>query len=634
MLTTNEILHKFWGYEQFRPLQADIIDTILSGKDVLALMPTGAGKSICFQVPAMFNEGICIVVTPLIALMNDQVTHLKDKGIPAIAFHSGLNFYEQDIALRKCIAGDYKFLYVSPERLQSLEFRECLNDMEVNLIAVDEAHCISQWGFDFRPAYLEISILREYLPDVPILALTASATERVQKDILQYLSFKDYKLFYSSYRRDNISLSVFKTESKPNKVLEVLQNVAGTAIVYCKTRKLTQEIAALLQLNKVNADYYHAGLSQEERRTKQDNWTQNKTRVMVCTNAFGMGIDKPDVRVVVHHDAPDSLENYYQEAGRAGRDGKKSYAVLLCYPDDIQDLQLMPEIRFPAYEFIKNCYQYIGNYLQVPVGNGKGEFYDFDFNSFVKNFSLNPLQTIYALKALEQQGFLEFSESVFLPAKVVFTANRETLNYIEDSDPELDRVVKCMLRLYEGILDHRVSVFIGQMARYCYIGEDEVKERLLRLQRLQIIEYWPNKETPQIHFIENRAPADYINFDHAFYKKRKEIYRHNIAAVVDYIELEKSCRMDFLCQYFKGEEPFRCGICDNCLNEKKATLTIKDVVNTGQRILDKIPASGILLSEFKTILDWNDKDVQISFQKLSEDGLLFFDEHGMIRKRS
>lgn len=633
MPTASEILRKFWGYEQFRPLQSDIIETILSGKDVLALMPTGAGKSICFQVPAMVTDGICIVVTPLIALMNDQVGHLKDKGIPAIAFHSGLNFYEQDSALRKCVAGDYKFLYVSPERLLSNEFQQYLQDMEVNLIAVDEAHCISQWGFDFRPAYLEISILREIFPEIPILALTASATERVQKDIVEYLTFKDYKLFFSSFRRDNISLSVFETESKVNKLLEVLQNVAGTAIVYCKTRKLTQDVASLLQLHKITADYYHAGLQQEERQYKQQQWTENHIRVMVCTNAFGMGIDKPDVRVVVHHDAPDSLENYYQEAGRGGRDGKKSYAVLLYYPDDVTALKLMPDVRFPPYEFIKECYQAIGNYLQVPVGDGKGKFYDFDFNSFSKAFSLNPIQTLYALKTLEQQGFLEFNESVFLPAKVVFTANRETLNYIEESEPELDRVVKCMLRLYEGILDHRVSVFINQIARYCHIEESEVKDRLHRLQRYQIIEYWPNKETPQIHFLENRAPTDYINFNHGFYKARKDIYVHNVRSVVDYIQLEDVCRMDFLCQYFKKETAFRCGICDNCLNEKKENLSVKALVDTGKHILDKVPQEGILLSELKTILNWNDKDIQVCFQKLSEEGLLFFDQHGKIRKK-
>ena len=633
MPTSIQILRKFWDFEQFRPLQADVIDAIVSGKDVLALMPTGGGKSLCFQVPALMEEGICVVVTPLISLMNDQVAHLKAKGIPAVALHSGLNFYEQDTALRKCIAGDYKFLYLSPERIQSPEFREYLQDMEVNLVAVDEAHCISQWGFDFRPSYLEITILREYFPSVPILALTASATELVQKDIVHYLSFKDYAIFYSSYKRANISLSVFLTESKINKILEVLQNVEGTAIVYGKTRRLTQDIASLLQLHSVNADYYHAGMTQEERTFKQEQWMQNRIRVMVCTNAFGMGIDKPDVRVVIHHDAPDSLENYYQEAGRAGRDGKKAYGVLLYYPADVEDLKSMPEIRFPAYGFIRECYQHIGNYLQVPVGEGKGNFYDFDLNSFIKTFSLHPLQTIYALKALEQQGFLEFNESIFLPAKVAFTADRGMLDYMEETEPELDRIVKCLLRLYEGILDHRVSVFIGQIASYCHIGEEEVKERLLRLQRYRILEYLPSKETPQIYFAENRAPAGFLNFDHGFYNKRKAIYTEKVASVINYIVLENACRMDYLCQYFGQKETFRCGICDNCLEKKKVALTIQALVDTGQRILDKIPPEGILLSSLKTILDWNDKDVQLSFQKLSEEGYLFFDQHGLIRKK-
>ena len=633
MVSATEILRKFWGYDAFRPLQSDIIDTILSGKDVLALMPTGAGKSICFQVPTLMTEGLCIVITPLIALMNDQVTHLKEKGIPAVAFHSGLNFYEQDIALRKCISGDYKFLYLSPERLQSEDFRDSLQDMEVNLIAVDEAHCISQWGFDFRPAYLDIAVLRDYLPSVPILALTASATPRVQADIMEHLQFQDYKVFEGSYFRPNISLSVFQTESKINKAIEVLKNVPGTGIVYCKTRKLTQDVANLLKMQGISADYYHAGLSQEERTAKQNNWTENCVRVMVCTNAFGMGIDKPDVRVVIHHDAPDSLENYYQEAGRAGRDGKKSYAVLLYYPGDIKDLELLPETRYPPYEFIKICYQNIGNYLQVPVGSGKGEFFDFDFNSFIKNFSLHPLQTIYALKALELQGFIEFSESVFLPSKIVLTTTRETLNYIEESDPDLDRILKCLLRLYEGIFDHRVSVFVSQIAKYCHISEVEVQDRLQKLQRNHILEYWPHKETPQIHFIENRAPTEYINFDHSFYRKRKEIYQKKITAVIRYIQLQESCRMDFLCQYFSETEALICGICDNCLRAKKATITDNEVINTGLFILDIIPTDGILLSDLKTILNWNDQDVQISFQKLSEEGLIYLDTQGRVRKK-
>ncbi|PZP51792.1 MAG: RecQ family ATP-dependent DNA helicase [Pseudopedobacter saltans] len=633
MPTSEEILRKFWGYDQFRPLQSEIIQTILSGEDVLALLPTGAGKSICFQVPAMATPGICIVVTPLIALMNDQVAHLKEKGIPAVAFHSGLNYYEQDVTMRKCIAGDYKFLYLSPERLQSAEFRENLIDMDVNLIAVDEAHCISQWGFDFRPAYLDIAVIREYFPEIPILALTASATDRVQIDIVQLLEFNNYKVYEGSYRRDNISLSVFATESKINKIVDVLGSVQGTAIVYCKTRKLTQDVSGLLRLHKINADYYHAGLSQEERVFKQDNWTRNLIRVMVCTNAFGMGIDKPDVRLVIHHDAPDSLENYYQEAGRAGRDGKKSYAVLLYYPDDIKDLQALPETRYPPFEFIKTCYQDIGNYLQVPVGSGKGEFFDFDFNSFIKHFSLNPLQALYAMKALAQQGFVEFNESVFLPAKIVFRTNRETLNYIEESEPELDRIVKCLLRLYEGIMDHRVSVFISQIAKYCYLTEEEVTVRILKLQRSQVIDYWPYKETPQIHFIENRAPTEYINFDHAFYRNRKEIYQTKIESVVDYIGLSVDCRMNFVCQYFAKQDSFRCGICDNCLKEKKEVLTDKEIVDISARILDRIGPNGILLSDLKKLLDWNDQDIQISFQRLSEEGLLYFDQHGLIRKK-
>jgi ATP-dependent DNA helicase RecQ len=455
-LSSTQILKQYWGYDAFRGEQEKIINTVIAGKNVLALLPTGGGKSICFQVPALMKDGLCLVISPLIALMKDQVENLKRRNISAIALYSGMSYYDVRETLQQTVQGNYKFLYLSPERLETRLFKEYLSALNISLVAIDEAHCISQWGYDFRPPYLRIVNLLKELNNVPAIALTASATPLVQKDILEKLQLKDIQVFQQSFEKSNLSYSVFHVDSKINKIIHILNSVQGSSIVYCKNRRLTKQVAELLQLQNISADFYHAGLAQQERNNKQINWINNQTRVMVCTNAFGMGIDKPDVKTVVHYDVPDCLENYYQEAGRAGRDGNKAYAVLLFQQEDIKELKVLPDKRFPLMYDIKKVYQCLADYLQIPVGIGEGNYYDFDLLQFCKNFNLDSILVINVLKVLEQEGHLLFTENIFLPSKVQFTADKFLLEDFEKSHPQLEPVMKCLLRTYSGIYDNRL----------------------------------------------------------------------------------------------------------------------------------------------------------------------------------
>lgn len=558
-------------------MQKDIIESVLKGEDVLALLPTGGGKSICFQVPAMMMDGVCLVISPLIALMKDQVLNLQKKNIPAVALHSGLTPFEVKRVLQKASYGEYKFLYLSPERLETRLFKEYLPAIEVSLLAVDEAHCISQWGYDFRPPYLNIAAIREELPRVPVLALTASATPRVQQDIMEKLDFSGKKLFKQSFEKPNLSYSVFAADSKINKVTEILNRVPGTAIVYCGTRKQTKEVANLLAMQGVSTDFYHAGLSQEERSTKQDAWINNETRVIVCTNAFGMGIDKPDVRVVVHYDTPDNLENYYQEAGRAGRDGKRAYAVLLCNANDVETLRKQPDIKYPSIADIRLLYQALADYLHIPIGAGEGVYYDFDASDFIKKFGLDTMFVLNGIKMLEQEGYLAFNESVFLQSQVCFSTSREMMESFEQVQPALAEVMKCLLRTYEGIYDNRVSVYEKQIARMCRMTPEDARNALLQLAAYGIIEYFPQKETPQLQYIENRAQAEYLVINVERYAARKKLYTERIEKMIAYVHLSTECRSKFISAYFGDDGVRDCGICDNCLERKSKPLSGKDM---------------------------------------------------------
>jgi len=589
MENIQEILKQYWGYDTFRPLQEDIINAVLDGKDTLALLPTGGGKSICFQVPALAQEGVCLVVSPLIALMKDQIENLKRKGINALAVYSGMSFFEVKKTLQNAAYGNYKFLYVSPERLETNLFLEYLPAMNVNLVAVDEAHCVSQWGYDFRPPYLRIANLRELLPKVPVLALTASATKIVQDDICDKLLFgKTQQRFQQSFERANLSYSVFNIASKQNKLLEILKNVPGTAIVYCKSRKHTKEIADLLRMNTINADFYHAGLNNEERNKKQESWIQNKTRVIVCTNAFGMGIDKPGVRVVVHYDVPDCLENYYQEAGRAGRDGKRAYAVLLYSNKELENLQQQSDIRFPNQEEIKKTYTALMNHLQVAAGSGEGMNYDLDMATFTAAFKLNILATTYAIKALEQDDLISFNEIIFKPSTVMVIANRDDLTEFEKMHPELEPVIKGLLRSYEGIFDFPATVYEMQLARFLKMDIALVKKELKRLNDYNMIIYSPQNEKPQITLLKNRMYADSYAVDTTVHLQRKKNFEQRIAAMLGFIKDASTCRSKLIAAYFNAPTAKLCGICDNCINEKTLVISTEEFEHISSVVLQLV----------------------------------------------
>lgn len=572
MPAIHEILKQYWGFGTFRPLQQEIIESVLAGKDTLALLPTGGGKSICFQVPALAREGICIVISPLIALMKDQVYNLSRRGINAKAIFSGMGKREIDLTLDNCIYGHTKILYVSPERLKTELFIERLKKMKVNLLAIDEAHCISQWGYDFRPPYLEIALVREYMPGVPVLALTASATEKVQQDIMDKLEFQNRQLFRKSFKRENLSYSVFYEENKPGRLLKIMKNVPGTGIIYVRSRRKTKEVAALLQKRGIKADFYHAGLSAEMRNKKQEAWINGSTRVVACTNAFGMGIDKPDVRFVVHLDLPESMEAYYQEAGRAGRDGKRSFAVVLHDHADIQGLQQYASQKFPAKAVIEKTYNALAHYYQLATGGGEGFSYDLDIEDLCKTFNLDIRETYNALKVLESEGYLALTESVFLSSRVRVTADRTQLYDFEIKNRQLSPLVKLILRSYEGALDHYVKINEKRLAQQMGWGQDTLQQNLVKTEKAGILNYEPAKEKPQLTFLSDRVKSGNLKIDYAFMKERKKIYESQVAAVVQYAENMSLCRSRELLRYFDEKDTEDCGICDICLGKKRLAL--------------------------------------------------------------
>ena len=564
------------------------MQSVLSGHDTLALMPTGGGKSLCYQVPVMARAGLGLIISPLIALMKDQVEGLRKKGITSFAIYSGMSRNDVIQTLRIAAESNCKFLYVSPERLETKLFREWLPGLHINLIAVDEAHCISQWGYDFRPSYLKIATLREELTGVPVLALTASATVDVQEDICKHLTplpphlkerglggegkRESWNIFRQSFERPNLSYSVFHVESKINKILEIIEKVNGTSIVYCRSRKRTREISERLQMHGIRSDFYHAGLSSEERNRVQEDWINNTLRVIVCTNAFGMGIDKPDVRTVVHADVPDCLENYYQEAGRAGRDRKRSYAVLLYDDKDLEQLEEMAAARFPTEAEIRQVYQATANYLQVAAGTGEGQYYDFDIGDFLKKFKLPSQQLIYSLKALEQEGWLSFNEQVFAPAMAGFTTSKDMLYVFEKENPALDLLIKTMLRGYEGIFDQLVAISEKNLAYLAKRDINEIKKQLEQLQGAGIIEYRPQKDSPQLYYLRNRIPVGDLSINMVQYNLRKKQFEKRVKIMQQFVKDRSTCRSIIIGHYFGDEKIGACGICDTCLNKKNSEL--------------------------------------------------------------
>jgi len=567
-MTIQQILKQYWNHDAFRPMQQEIIQSVLLGRDTLALLPTGGGKSVCFQVPALAKEGICIVVSPLIALIKDQVENLKAKGIDAVSIVSGMSKREIDVALDNCVYGEVKFLYLSPERLLSDLVRERIKYMNVNLIAVDEAHCISQWGYDFRPPYLHIANLRELHPAVPVLALTATATAEVREDIQQKLLFKNQQVFQKSFERKSISYAVLHEENKSRKLLDIANGVKGCGIVYVRSRKETVEIAKFYNDNGIRADFYHAGLPMGERSSRQESWINNRTRIIVATNAFGMGIDKSDVRFVIHKDVPESLEAYYQEAGRAGRDEHRAYAVLLYNSADRYKEEKKFELNFPSVDEIKKVYNALANYYQLAYGAGAGVSFDLDVSAFCLRYSLDPVKTLNALKFLEQDEYLSFNESVFLPSRFRFEVMNEQLYNFQIQNSGWDPFIKTLLRSYGGAFENYIRLREFDLARRTNMSVQQVIDGLKQLQEMGILNYLQQTDYPQVTYLKSRQLPNELIINKRLIEERKANYRRKMEAVFAY-SIHKKCRSQMLLAYFDEDNAGKCGICDICLEEKR-----------------------------------------------------------------
>lgn len=570
-----DILRQYWGYDAFRPLQEEIIQGVLEGKDTLALLPTGGGKSVCFQVPAMCREGMCLVVSPLIALMKDQVQHLRRKGIGAVAIYSGMTAREIDILFENACQGAYKFLYISPERLKTELARARIPRMNIQLLAVDEAHCVSQWGYDFRPPYLQIAEIRQLLPGVPVLALTATATPDVVADIQEKLAFREQHVVQQSFLRRNLSYSVLYEHDKRNKLLGIIRNVPGSGIVYLRSRGETKEIAKFLQQHRISADFYHAGLTQEERSTRQEAWMTGKTRIIVCTNAFGMGIDKPDVRLVVHLTLPDSLEAYFQEAGRAGRDGQKAYTVLLYAPGDADNLRYQLAAAYPPLDFIHRVYRALGSLTQIAHGAGGGESFDFDLQLFCATYKFDQPSAHAALRLLEQEGWILITDQAMSPARVWITADRETLYDYQLRNRQADTITKILLRAYPGIQFQYADISEGTVARFAKLPVEQVLQVLENAQKEQILLYSPKKEKPQMIFLRERVATEQLNLDTPAFNLRRERATNRVEQAIRFAETLK-CRSQLLLAYFGEKNSVACGICDVCTGRNKPDVSTAD----------------------------------------------------------
>ncbi len=592
------VLKQYWGYDAFRPLQEEIIQSVLDGKDTLALMPTGGGKSLCFQVPAMMSEGICIVISPLIALMQDQVQQLKHRNISAIGIFSGMHKNQIDIALDNCIYGDIKFLYVSPERLQTKLFIERAKQMKINLLAIDEAHCISQWGYDFRPPYTKIADFRKLIPPVSLIALTATATQEVKIDIIEKLEMINPQVFQQSFARANLSYSAFKEDDKERRLMKILQNVQGSAVVYVRNRRRTQEVSDILNKYNIQSTFYHAGLNPTERTKRQENWIKNRVRAIVATNAFGMGIDKPDVRTVIHLDLPDTLEAYYQEAGRAGRDGEKAYAVALFNQSDIDGLVKNVLQSYPPIELIRRVYQCLGNLFQLAVGSGEFASYDFDLIEFQRRFDLPSTDTYFALKILQNQGFIQLSEGFKNTSKMMFKVDNRQLYDFQLRNSKYDSFIKLILRMYGGDL---FSTFLNisetNIAKAYSIPVKEIEMWLSTLEKFDILFYDKQKDKPQLTFLTPRFDVKELPLQELEINNRKERDIQKSKSVKHYTEQPNRCRTQLLLEYFNEITDSECGICDNCLKKKKQSkieLEDKEGENTTRLKIKQLLQNGAM----------------------------------------
>ena len=634
-MNIHELLHQYWGFETFRPLQEDIINSVLEGKDTLALMPTSGGKSICYQLPALSKPGICIVISPLIALMKDQAEALQAKGIRVLSVYSGISARESDIAFDNAAYGNYKFLFLSPERLENELFRERLINMPVNLIAVDEAHCVSQWGYDFRPAYLKIAEIREIIPNVPIIALTATATPEVKKEIIEKLLFKKgYASHEMSFERKNLIYAVLHEEDKRNRILKLLKDIPGSSIIYVRNRRLTTEMSQFLNRNKISADHYHGGLGAAERSLKQEKWKNNTCRVMVATNAFGMGIDKADVRSVIHYDLPESLEAYYQEAGRSGRDGQRAFPMLFAAEGDKSDLQKRTLDSFPDINEIKSTYHALGNFFQLPEGSGKGESFDFNIGEFTQRYDFTAAKVYASLQFLEQAGYVSISEAVYIPSRFMVKVNNSDLYRYQVENPHCEPLIKHLLRSYGGCFENYVKIDEKQIADKLNMSIREVIKMMVHLRKAERIDYLQRKDAPQLTFIEERVSKDHLMVNEKYILNRKKVHEQKINGILEYAFAAGKCRGNILLNYFGEETKEDCGHCDYCLKYKDSGSTESIRTKIQRETLTLLSVSGLKMEILlETIGIGDKKEVLETLRWMADNNIITISAEGTVIKR-
>ncbi|MBP6140389.1 MAG: RecQ family ATP-dependent DNA helicase [Bacteroides sp.] len=630
----HEILKRYWGYDAFRDLQEEIITSIGEGKDTLGLMPTGGGKSITFQVPALAKEGMCLVITPLIALMKDQVENLKSRDIKAIAIYSGMTRQEIIVALENCIFGNYKFLYISPERLDTEIFRVKLRSMNISMITVDESHCISQWGYDFRPAYLKIAEIRELLPDIPVLALTATATPEVVKDIQQRLHFKKENVFRMSFERKNLAYIVRNTDNKTGEILHILNRMPGSSIIYVRNRKRTKETTLFLQREGITADFYHAGLNNDVKDLRQKRWQSGECRVMVATNAFGMGIDKPDVRTVIHLDLPDSPEAYFQEAGRAGRDGEKAYAIILYANSDKAALKKRISDTFPEKDYIKQVYEQLNYYYQMAMGDGLGCMFDFNLEDFCRKYKHFPVPADSALKILTQAGYIEYTDEQDNASRLLFTIRREELYKLREMGEQADLLIQTILRSYTGVFTDYAYIHEDSLAMRTGLTRQQIYDLLIVLAKRRILDYIPHKKTPYIIYKRERVELRHLQISKTVYEERKERYESRIKAMLEYVTSETACRSRMLLHYFGEKNEHNCEQCDTCINRKKNNGVTDSSYNVLRRqILEMLSVQQRTPADLARLIEADKEEIAAVIRFLLDKGEIQM-EDGMLQTKN